>query len=100
MEEIYSTINQMYLKLATDIMRKKEELIKNKFLEITGEELTEKNSSRVQIEIPYHTSIFDKREIYIIDSVPVLEIYEPISSPNNKIDEPWKVTTEIKYREL
>lgn len=97
---MYSVMDQVYMKLVTDIIEKKEELIKNKFLQVTGEDLTEQNSSRVVIHIPYYTSIHDKREVWTIDGVPVLEIYAPLSDYSDNIEETWKITTQIKYKEL
>lgn len=96
---IFNLMDQVTMILARDLTKKKEELISNKFKKVTGEDLTSDNCSRMTIQIPLYHSIFDKREVYCIDGNPVLEIYEPHPGTNMKIDEAWKISAEVKYRE-
>lgn len=84
--EIQDIQQKVTNKIAGDLNKSLEELIKRKFLEITGEELTKENANRVQIIIPLYNSIWDKRSVYIIDNKKVLEVYEPnLKWEDNKI---------------
>lgn len=90
---------EIILKLATDLGNEKEKLIKDRFLEVTGEQLTKENADRVVINLPYYTSIFDKREIYTIDGIAILEIYAPQVTTYEEGDT-WKMAYKINYRKL